>query len=664
MSQRAATPGVEGRDFPAAAGAPKSPNGTSGGMSTHSHGNGSGQYTTGNGSGGGGGGGGGKRSDLSDATKNCHDQAKNASFVHNTGLGGMGGTGGLGGKAFVDWEDPKIKEEVLRMIASYLQEEGYVASSMMLMDEANLRRSEVKKAEYDQHQWSKKVKKAIIDGDWVEVEKFCNKSSIKSMKNFLYCVYKQQYLELVDRQEYQKAFTYLTKKLKQYEKTRSDPEEFKDLCYLLTCRSISDVDKDWDNITAARQRLAAMFNSLLADSEVPAETDSAGDRDPWHTESDPSGRLLKLIEQAVEYQIRSSSYQPIVRPPATSLLRDYHCFVLPNALRREYKGHSSNVKSITFMNNNPSCLVSGSSDQTLRIWNVSQPDDSAASSLILRGHTSRIWDLSTAATSDLIASASGDASIKIWNVESYLPSLMMEPQSEQSEVEATATLVGHKGDVYACSFHPERDTVLASAGYDKTVRLWDVETLKETRTFYGHTGSVTSLAYSAQGNLIISGSKDNSVRFWDIVSGLLVNSMDNVGEVTSLDISSSNGYHLLTASKGNSNRLWDLRKISSGGSSKALRLYKGNQNTFTNFIRVALGPCPTLVMSGSEDGYCYLWDRMSGCRVQRLGGYNSIIYSATWSQRHSLIATSSHDGIVRTWWYDEKLPIEFGAHPH
>ena len=75
------------------------------------------------------------------------------------------------------------------------------------------------------------------------MEKFCNKSSIKSMKNFLYCVYKQQYLELVDRQEYQKAFTYLTKKLKQYEKTRSQPEEFKDLCYLLTCRSISDVDK-------------------------------------------------------------------------------------------------------------------------------------------------------------------------------------------------------------------------------------------------------------------------------------------------------------------------------------------------------------------------------------------------------------------------------------
>ena len=50
----------------------------------------------------------------------------------------------------------------------------------------------------------------------------------------------------------------------------------------------------------------------------------------------------------------------------------------------------------------------------------------------------------------------------------------------------------------ACSFHPEQALVLASGGYDTTVRLWNVETLKETRTFYGHTGSVTSLAYSAQ----------------------------------------------------------------------------------------------------------------------------------------------------------------------
>jgi len=159
------------------------------------------------------------------------------------------------------------------------------------------------------------VKRAIIEGEWAEVEKFCSKSSIRSMKNFLYCVYKQQYLELVDRQEYQKAFTYLTKKLKPYEGHQSHPEEFRNLCYLLTCKSISDVEKEWDGIAAARNRLAGMFGSLMTDSEM---TDKAGA--DGHIEA-PPGRLLELLEQAVEFQISSSRYQPRFLPPITSLLR-------------------------------------------------------------------------------------------------------------------------------------------------------------------------------------------------------------------------------------------------------------------------------------------------------------------------------------------------------
>ena len=151
-----------------------------------------------------------------------------------------------------------------------------------------------------------------------------------------------------------------------------------------------------------------MFQSLLADSEVTGDSDPQAERETLiERDADPSGRLLQLMEQAVEYQIRCSNYQPIVRPPATSLLRDYHCFVLPNALRCEYRGHKSNVKCITFMHNNPSYLVSGSSDQTLRIWDVSQPDGGTHNSLVLRGHTSRIWDISTAYKDDVIASASG-----------------------------------------------------------------------------------------------------------------------------------------------------------------------------------------------------------------------------------------------------------------
>mmetsp|Transcript_92 Transcript_92/g.252 ORF Transcript_92/g.252 Transcript_92/m.252 type:complete len:620 (-) Transcript_92:93-1952(-) len=591
------------------------------------------------------------------------EQAANASYVG----GAVSSVESSCGRGVIDWENASIKDEVLRMIAAYLQGEGYSTSSMMLMDEANMRRAEGKRAEQEWRTWSKKVKKAIIEGEWAEVEKFCNKSSIKSMKNFLYCVYKQQYLELVDRQEYQKAFTYLTKKLKPFEKQRAHPEEFKDLCYLLTCKSIADVDKDWEGIAAARMRLASMFNSLLADSEG---TDTSSDP----IAEVPHGRMRKLLEQAVEYQISTSHYQPKILPPITTLLRDYECFVLPNAVKHEYKGHTSNVKCIAFMGADKNYLVSGSSDQTLRVWNVAEPHGGLTTSLLLRGHTSRIWDISIASSGNTICSASGDSTVKIWNVEdkfellnaagsstSRRPSEMRTwHQGKSYECDASETLVGHKGDVYAIACHPEDPKIVVSGGYDKYVRLWNVDRSSAVRSFHGHTASVTCLTYSSQGNLVISGSKDASVRFWDMNSGLEVNSLNNVGDVTSLDLS-SNGLFLLTASKGNSNRLWDLRKIGGGESCKAVRLYKGNQNTFTNFIRASFGPAPSLVMSGSEDGYVYIWDRESGSRVQRLGGANSIIYSAAWSSRQSTLASSSHDGIVRTWWYDEKLPMEFGA---
>jgi len=543
----------------------------------------------------------------------------------------------------LDPDSPVMKEEILRMVAAYLANEGYTASSMLLMDEANVRRTEGRRAE----QRSKSVKKAILDGDWAEVEKFCNKSSIKSMKNFLYCVYKQQYLELVDRQEYQKAFTYLTKKLKPFEKQRSHPEEFKDLCYLLTCKSIADVDKDWDGIAAARARLGAMFTSLVADSELSDAADN--------TQEVPPGRLLQLLEQAVAHQINSCRYRPKVLPPISTLLRDYECFVLPNALAHQYVGHAANVKCISFFGADGQYLVSGSSDQTVRVWQTGRPD---AGYLLLKGHSARIWDIATSPTGSVIASASGDSTVKIWNVDGDLPLLSRET-SNRVECEAASTLSGHKGDVYCLAYHAESPLV-TSGGYDKTVKLWDTEKGMLVRSFNGHEASVTCATYTAQGNLIISGSKDSSVRFWDMVSGVMVNSLSCVGDVTSVDIS-SNGLFMLTASKGNSNRLWDLRKIVGGDSAKAVRLYKGHQNTATNFIRASFGPAASLVMSGSEDGYAYVWDRESGAQVQRLGGYHGIVYSAVWSSRQSTLATSSHDGIVRTWWYDETKPIEYQA---
>jgi COMPASS component SWD3 len=105
------------------------------------------------------------------------------------------------------------------------------------------------------------------------------------------------------------------------------------------------------------------------------------------------------------------------------------------------------------------------------------------------------------------------------------------------------------------------ETNLVTGGYDKVVRLFDVNTGAVVKTFPGHQLAVSKTIFNPLGNLIISGSKDNTIKFWDIVSGLCIRTItSHLGEVTSVEMNSS-GTLLLSSSKDNSNRLWDPKTL-------------------------------------------------------------------------------------------------------
>ncbi|TPX53632.1 hypothetical protein SeMB42_g00650 [Synchytrium endobioticum] len=516
--------------------------------------------------------------------------------------------------------EPRIKEDIIRMIAQYLSDEGHQVSKLTVLDEATLKWHEREEQQAD----AKWLRKAILDGDWAEAEKLLSKPMLKNQKGFLYAMYKVQYLEYIEHNETQKAFTFLNKRLKPLEHLQTTPTEFRDLCYLLTAKAVTDVPsfKTWEGVGPARERLAEQFQNML-------EFENA---DRQGSVFVPPHRLLDLLRQAVAYQIEFARYHPRIAPKVSTLLQDYSSVVIPNAMRHSFVGHTGNVKCVDFVGEDGKWIASGSSDNTVRIWEL----ESATILSVLEGHASRIWDVTSSKGGARVASASGDGTVKIWDM-------------KLSTRLCLQTLRGAVGDVYSVKFHPS-GTHVATGGYDRAVRLYDLERGVAVKTFTGHQLSVSRTVFSPLGNLIVSGSKDSTIRFWDVVSGVCIRTItSHLGEVTSVEMS-SNGREMLSSSKDNSNRLWDLRMT------RPIRKFKGHQNTSKNFVRACfMGDA--LVVGGSEVGIVHLWDRDTGNILQSIPAHDGVAYSAVWNARQSLLVSCGDDNVVRSWHFDESRPL-------
>jgi WD40 repeat protein len=81
-----------------------------------------------------------------------------------------------------------------------------------------------------------------------------------------------------------------------------------------------------------------------------------------------------------------------------------------------------------------------------------------------------------------------------------------------------ATLEGHTDFVRSVAYSPDGKTP-ASGSKDETIKLWDVATGKERATLGGDKGPVESVAYSPDGKTLASGSYDQTIKLWDVATG-------------------------------------------------------------------------------------------------------------------------------------------------
>ena len=159
-----------------------------------------------------------------------------------------------------------------------------------------------------------------------------------------------------------------------------------------------------------------------------------------------------------------------------------------------FDGHSGHVRSVAFSPRDGKMIASGSSDDTIRLWNAK----TGALLKILMGHSSSIYSVAFSPDGKTIASGSWDDTIRLWDVNTG---------------EHLKTI--NSGNAYSIAFSPDGNT-LASGSRDATIRLWDVATGGHLKTLTEHYQSVNSVVFSPDGNTLASGGHDEILRLWDL----------------------------------------------------------------------------------------------------------------------------------------------------
>ena len=116
---------------------------------------------------------------------------------------------------------------------------------------------------------------------------------------------------------------------------------------------------------------------------------------------------------------------------------------------------------------------------------------------------SMVWSVAFSQDGIQVVSGSSDPTVRIWNVTT-------------GEVEAE--LKGHTDSVNSVAFSQDGSRVV-SGSKDKTVRIWNVTTGEVETELKGHTDSVNSVAFSQDSSQVISGSDDETVRIWNVTTG-------------------------------------------------------------------------------------------------------------------------------------------------
>jgi len=299
-------------------------------------------------------------------------------------------------------------------------------------------------------------------------------------------------------------------------------------------------------------------------------------------------------------------------------------------------GHSDWIRSLAFSSDSKTVL-SGSNDHTVRVWDV----ETGRLLHLLTGHRDRVKAVGISPDGQLLLSCSPDAQVRAWDRTLLTQKKTGDCRYLVKASSRTITLV----NALPVSPDPQRPVFATGAEHGK-VSIWNLETGRWQRSITAHSSPVLSLAFSADGRWLASGSQNKTMKLWDLDSTseqpLYVIGDAHLSQILSLAISNQHQI-LVSAGADRTIKLWDL---ATGEKRLPKHILEGHAG---QVWCVAVSPDGSQVASASADFTVKLWNIETGVLLQTFTGHLGEVRSVAFSPDGKLLASGGDDLEIKLW---------------
>ncbi len=201
------------------------------------------------------------------------------------------------------------------------------------------------------------------------------------------------------------------------------------------------------------------------------------------------------------------------------------------------------------------------------------------------------------------------------------------------------TLRGHLGDVTSVAFSPDGQRIVTGS-WDQTAKVWEAASGRELLKLEGHGAPIWCVAFSPDGQRIVTGSWDQTAKVWEAATGRPLLKLEGHSAPIRSVAFSPDGQRIVTGSWDQTAKVWEA------ASGRVLRTIEGKNG---NIGCVAFSPDGQRIVTGLGDNTAKVWEVVSGRELFTLKGHGHQVRSVAFSPDGQRIVTGSDDQTAKVW---------------